>query len=155
GRDLQDNNVGRAIETLEGSLPEMRHWEYYYLRAACDSQMRLFKGHGKAVRGVVFTPDNRRLVSGSDDKNVRVWDVASGKPLVTPPGHTAGVTSVACSPDGQRLASASDDKTVKVRNASDGQEITTFRGHTTAVKSVAFSPTGQHVVSGGDDRLVK
>ena len=65
-----------------------------------------------------FSPEGKRLVSGSSDKTVKVWDAQTGQEALSLTGHTGPVHSVAFSPDGQRIASASDDKTVKVWDAS-------------------------------------
>ena len=73
---------------------------------------------------VAFSPDGKRIVSGSDDKTVRVWDAATGQPIGAPlTGHTGAVNSVAFSPDGKRIVSGSDDKTVRVWDAATGQPI--------------------------------
>src|SRR5205814_2156896 len=64
-----------------------------------------------------FSPDGSRLVSGSQDQTVKVWDVASAQELRTLKGHTTIVRSVAFSRDGYRLASASMDKTIKIWDA--------------------------------------
>lgn len=41
----------------------------------------MLKGHSNTVRSVAFSADGRRIVSGSDDNSVRVWDAASGAAL--------------------------------------------------------------------------
>ena len=73
------------------------------------------------MSSVAFSPDGHRIVSGSDDKTVRVWDAATGQPVGPPlTGHTDPVMGVAFSPDGQRIASGSDDNTLRVWDAPPG-----------------------------------
>ena len=67
------------------------------------------------------------LASGSGDRMVKLWNLATGKLLSSLRGHTGGVYTVAWSPDGKTLASGSDDRTVsfgvplQARNAPRGR----------------------------------
>lgn len=73
------------------------------------------RGHTSWVNSVSFSPDGTRIVSGSSDKTVRLWDGATGQPVGEPfHGHTSGVRSVAFSPDGTRIVSASVDGTIRL-----------------------------------------
>jgi hypothetical protein len=71
---------------------------------------------------VAFSPDGRRIVSGSDDNTLKVWDATSGQETLTLKGHTRAVWCVAFSPDGRRIVSGSWDKTLKVWDATSRQE---------------------------------
>nr|NCS18119.1 protein kinase [Microcystis aeruginosa G13-12] len=71
-------------------------------------------GHSDMVTSVVYSPDGRYLASGSDDKTIKIWEVATGKELRTLTGHSGWVSSVVYSPDGRYLASGSVDKTTKI-----------------------------------------
>jgi WD40 repeat protein len=73
------------------------------------------EGHTGLINCVVFSPDGIHLVSCSDDKTVRVWDVKSGALVAGPyEGHTDSVNSVAFSPDGEQIVSGSGDTSIRV-----------------------------------------
>nr|WP_240484264.1 WD40 repeat domain-containing protein [Pseudarthrobacter sulfonivorans] len=112
---------------------------------------------GAFVRGVAFSPDGGRVVSGSADGRVRLWDAGTALPAGDPmTGHRGAVSSVAFSPDGRRIASGGADGTVRLWDAGTalpaGDPMT---GHRGAVSSVAFSPDGRRIASGGADGTVR
>jgi len=85
------------------------------VRPMQSKELRLtLVGHTDEVRSVAFSPDSCSIVSGSDDKTIRIWDAESGELRTTLEGHTDAVCSVAYSPDSHSIASASDDKTLRV-----------------------------------------
>jgi WD40 repeat protein len=109
------------------------------------------------VTSVAFSPDGRRIVSGSWDKTVRIWDAETGAQVSAPlVGHSGSVTSVAFSPDGRRIVSGSYDETVRIWDAETGAQVSApLVGHSDEVTSVAFSPDGRRIVSGSDDTTVR
>ena len=80
------------------------------------------QGHTERVTSVAFSPDGKRIVSGSGDQTLKVWDAASGQETLTLAGHTERVTSVAFSPDGERIVSGSGDNTLRLWDATSDQE---------------------------------
>ena len=113
--------------------------------------------HGRCM-SVAFSPDGKTLASGSVDRTIKLWDVATGKELATLTRSTLPrVYSVAFSPDGKTLASGSWDNTIKLWDVATGKEQATLKGHNGDVCSVAFSPDGKTLASGSwddDDQAV-
>jgi WD40 repeat protein len=110
--------------------------------------------HPYLVNSVAYSPDGRRLASGSSDGVVKVWDADRGKETVAF-HHADGIMSLAFSPDGRRLVAAAGNKIVKVWDVTTQKETLVLRGHKDSVTSVAFSPDGWRLASGSADGAVK
>ncbi|OBQ39470.1 MAG: ribosome assembly protein 4, partial [Anabaena sp. MDT14b] len=113
------------------------------------------KGHESPVSSVGFSPDGKKLASGSFDNTIKIWDVTTGKVLNTLKGHESPVSSVGFSPDGKKLASGSFDKTIKIWDVTTGKVLNTLKGHESSVNSVGFSPDGKQLASGSEDKTIK
>src|SRR5262245_23307237 len=111
--------------------------------------------HTGWVESVALSPDGTRVLSGSLDNTLKLWDGASGRLLRTFGGHSNGVKSVAFSPDGTRLLSSGWDNTLKLWDASTGQLLRTFEGHSSSVFAASFSPDGTGLLSGSSDKTLK
>jgi WD40 repeat protein len=116
-----------------------------------DALIRTFDGHLSAVNAVAFSPNGAMALSGSDDRTLKVWDVATGEEFRTFGAHSNSVRSVAFSPDGRTGLSGSADNTVQLW----GEQRRILTGHSDEVRSVAFSPDGRSVLSGSSDKTLK
>ncbi|MGO7624652.1 WD40 repeat domain-containing protein, partial [Rhizobium ruizarguesonis] len=67
-----------------------------------------------------FTPDGGRAISWSDDKRLRLWDLASGRQIGPAMQHDGPVTGALFTPDGGRAISWSDDKTLRLWDLASG-----------------------------------
>src|SRR5260370_41133871 len=100
----------------------------------------------------MFSPAGDKLVSGSRDKTIIVWDLQTHKALDVCPEHKGAVSGVAISRDGTRMASGCSASTIKFWDMADlKKSLKTIVSHKSAIRSLAFSPDGKTLASGGVD----
>ena len=138
---------GRLVVRLRTGLQQAAGVREYLLTAWSEP----LSGHQYQTKSVAFSPNGSRVATGSVDRTVKVWDVATGKELLTLAGHTGTVSSVSFNSDGSRLVTGSSDKTAKVWDATTGKESLTLTGHRGDVHSVSFSADGWSVLTGSAD----
>jgi WD40 repeat protein len=103
------------------------------------------------INSVDFSPSQKLVASGGDDKMVKLWSLNDRKELDSMSGHTEKVYSVAFHPNGEILASASKDKTVKLWSVQTGEILSTLQGHKDKVLCVTFSRDGKLLASAGGE----
>jgi tetratricopeptide (TPR) repeat protein len=151
---LRKVQAERALRRPPGTKAKRRREE--------NTPVRVFEGPTEAVRSVAFSKDGRRVVAGSEDKSVRVWDSATGKKTARMTGHTDAVLCVAVGPDSDVILSGSRDRTVRLWDM-EGNEVRKFGGgiffggnaHADTVSAVAFSPDGRQALSASWDKTVR
>jgi WD40 repeat protein len=95
---------------------------------------------------------------GRAPATARVWDLRTGREVLTLESSTVPLGPLAFSSDGSQVAAAANEPgrpgEVRVWESKTGRLVLAFRGHTGAVFAVAFSPDGRHIASGGEDGAV-
>jgi WD40 repeat protein len=112
-------------------------------------------GHWGMVRSVALAPDGKTALSGSHDKTLMLWDLASGREIRKFEGHSDAVNSVVFAPDGKTALSGSSDNTLRLWDLASGREIRRFEGHSDAVNSVVFAPDGKTALSASSDNTLR
>lgn len=112
--------------------------------------------HEHWITALAISPSGEHIASGGHDKAVHVWEIASGKKLVTCSEKRLGmIFSIAWYPSGKDLILAGQATAFVRWNVATNASSTLFRGHTDLVKKVAFRPDGKMIASLGKDRTVR
>lgn len=116
----------------------------------------VYQGHQAQVNALAWSPDSTRIVTGSQDSTVQVWNALTGELQVTFRGHSESVNVAAWSPDGRLVASAGCDKVVYVWSAETGEMVCAYHGHAALLtRGLTWSPDGSRLASGAWDGTVQ
>jgi WD40 repeat protein/serine/threonine protein kinase len=154
-RDWDNNDVEGAWQHLEKCRTDLRAWEYDYLLTLFTRNQMTLKGHKAAVQSVSFSRDGNRIVSGSGDGTIRIWDVESGHSITTLDVQSGPVSATAFSPDGKQIVCATWGRVFTLWDAVSGGQMQRMSGHTQGVACLAFSPDGTRIVSGSWDKTIR
>ena len=115
--------------------------------------------HTAVVSAVALTRDGKKLVTGSYDQTLRIWNVKTGSLLRTLSDHSKEIYCVATSGDGKLVASGGAERTIKLWDLRTGELVRSLGnlilGHADTVTALAFSPNHQFLVSASQDKTVR
>ncbi len=111
-----------------------------------------YRGHTGTVRVLAWSPDLKQFAAGTDDGEVRVWEVATGKGRSLGK-HADEVLALAWSTDGKQLLSGGADRVLRLWEVGSGKPLGRLVGHTAGVRAIAFGRS--HAVSAGEDRVLR
>jgi WD40 repeat protein len=89
--------------------------------------LKVNSGHSLDVLSVCFSPDETKLATASTDNTIKIWDIATGREIVTLADHIAEVQKVEFTKDGTKLISSSWDRTVKIWDTRTWNLIRTIK----------------------------
>jgi len=140
-----DNRWLAVAGYLDGHVIRLYDWPSRRL-------VGLLEGHTNVVNTLAFTDDSRGLLSGSADRSIRLWDVASRTQLRSYLDHGRSVVDVATA--GRVFVSASLDGTVRLWSLDRDRALRTSSQHSKPPDAVAISEDGQTIASGADDARI-
>ncbi|GFR44655.1 hypothetical protein Agub_g5945 [Astrephomene gubernaculifera] len=116
---------------------------------------RVISGHLGWVRCVAVDPGNEWFATGSADRTIKIWDLASGQLKLTLTGHIEQVTGLAVSARHPYMFSCGLDKMVKCWDLEQNKAIRSYHGHLSGVYCLALHPGLDVLMTGGRDSVVR
>ena len=116
------------------------------------------RGHRAPIYSLVISPDGTKLISGSKDKTIRIWDIKQKKSIKTfgiIDGHRGAIRVLVMSKDGRSIVSGADDRTIIVWNAQTGDIVKKIEEHKGKITGLALSHDGKSVISSSRDKSIR
>ena len=154
-KDVRDNNKALLAANTKPVVPRKAQimpkprwhapWKLY----------RVISGHLGWVRCVAFEPGNEWFVTGSSDRTIKIWDLASGKLKLSLTGHISAVRGLIVSSRNPYLFSCGEDKLVKCWDLEQNKVIRHYHGHLSACYGIDLHPTIDILATCGRDSVAR
>jgi WD40 repeat protein len=109
----------------------------------------------KPIGTIAFSPDDRLIVAGANDGNVKIWEFATSKQVKALIKHPNQILSMSFSPNGNLIAVGLDSGLVALWDINYKERVRTLKGHQGKVLSVRFNKDGSLLATGSDDKTVR
>ncbi|MBW6491596.1 MAG: protein kinase [Lentimicrobium sp.] len=158
-----------AVKAIQASEHRVNEKNFLDAVSASDKPVvrliKTFKGHTEYINSLAFSSDGEYVLSGSQDKSVRLWKVSTGAEVRLFMGHTKHVRKVNISHDGNYAVSC-DNNFLKKWDIKTGEELKQFKFHVDKVETKGFgfrfesvtsaiSPDCRYALSGSDDKIIR
>ena len=111
--------------------------------------------HNGSILSIAFSKDGNHIITTSEDKTVKMWDVSTGQLIGNFIGHSDYVYSASFSPDNRQIISCSRDYTIRIWDVKTSQLQKKLTGHVRQVVTVVYTHDGKKIVSGSTDKTIK
>ena len=99
--------------------------------------------------------DSFMLATGSQDTNVKIWDLRTSKSIYTLKGHDDKINTLIFSPSNEWIASADDAGAIKIWSIQTSKSLANLKADGNAVNSIAFNPDVYALAAGNMGRILR
>jgi WD40 repeat protein len=147
GKDIRYGGPGgKYMISSGGDDHVLKLWN-----VANGGRVMTFVGHTDQITSLAFSPDGRYAYSGSADKTLRQWEVATGKELRCIAGfNEGGVYAINVTADGRKLLAGSWGGEFRLWDIESARTVQSFKGYANIVSSISISPDGKRALSGSN-----
>ncbi|CAJ0759869.1 17419_t:CDS:10 [Entrophospora sp. SA101] len=134
---------------------EVNNFDLENAKEKIGSDCKKLCGHSGPIFGLSFSPDNKYLLSCSEDSTARLWSTDLYTNLVCYRGHNLPIWDIQFSPYGFYFVTASNDRTARLWSCDHIYALRIFAGHISDVDTVKFHPNSKYIFTGSNDKSIR
>jgi len=152
---LLHNRTGAESEMVSGRIDPSMQTLPFGCQLPSRARQTVIAHERNEIHSLAHNCSGAMVLTGSDDRTIKLWDTRNGNKLAALEGAVKGVMSVAFSDDGKHVVGASNDFALRIWSLSTSRVLYALNGHQNKIYCAGFSSDSRTIFSGGYDRLIK
>jgi len=111
-------------------------------------------GHGSKINDIVYTDDNKYIITCSDDNTCKIWEFSTGKLIRSLNNHNKRINGIDYNPLDKLILTYSEDASICIWNLNQSSPLFKLDGHLENINKALFNPKRREVISVSDDDML-